>query len=69
MFVYAVLLEIAYEGDALMGVFSDYVKAREFQLAKCQNGETIFLLEDIVIRKVELDHIYSDCFSGIGEEV
>lgn len=67
MFVYVVLLEIAYEGDALMGVFSDYVKAREFQLSKCQNGA--FLLEDIVIRKVELDHIYSDCFSGIGEEV
>ena len=67
MSVYVVLLEIAYETGPLMGVFSDYVKAREFQLSKYQNGA--FLFEDIVIRKVELDHIYSDCFSGIGEEV
>lgn len=67
MFVYVVSLEIAYEGDVLMGVFSDYVKAREFMLSKCENGS--FLSQDVVIRKVEIDKIYSSAFDGIGEEM
>lgn len=59
MEVYAVIWEIAYEGESLMGIFSDYVKAREFQLAQKDSN--------VYIRKVELDCIYQ--FGAVGEEI
>ena len=65
MSVYAVSLEIAYEGSTLLGVFSDYVKARQHMLSLYGDGISD---GDYVIRKVELDKIY-DGFGDIGEEV
>lgn len=63
MFVYVVSLEIAYENSILLGVFSDYVKARQFMLVKSEDASD----DDYVIRKVELDRIYR--FGDVGEEV
>ena len=68
MFVYVVLYGVQYEGMELLGVFSDYVKAREFEVsykAKYAVGNDC---EWIEIRKVELNRIY-DAFGGVGEEV
>lgn len=58
MEVFAVILEIAYEGESLLGIFSDYVKAREYQLSQG---------DDVYIRKVVLDEIYK--FGACGEEI
>ena len=60
MNVYAVIWFMEYEGEQLLGVFSDYVKAREYMLSNDS--------ENIHIRKVELDRIY-EAFSDIGEVV
>jgi hypothetical protein len=60
MYVYAVIWSMEYEGEQLLGVFSDYVKAREFQLA---GG----IDDNVHIRKVELNCIYE--FGGCGEEI
>lgn len=65
-YIYVVSIDIAYEGSELMGVFSDYVKAREFMLAKSQGSWQSG--EDYVIRKVELDRIDYRC-GDVGEEV
>ena len=63
MFVYLVISGVPYEGEDLIGVFSDYVKAREHELKFVDNyGYT-------EIRKVEVDKIYDNVFGGIGEEV
>jgi len=70
MFVYVVLYGVAYEGDQLLGVFSDYVKAREFELnymakhAIAADSE----YEWVEVRKVELDKIYSG-FDNVGEQL
>jgi len=50
MEVFAVILSIAYEGESLMGIFSDYVKAREYVLSLKDS--------DVYIRKVQLNEIY-----------
>ena len=60
MYVYAVIWWMEYEGENLLGIFSDYVKAREYMLSNDS--------ENIHIRKVELDRIY-EAFSDIGEVV
>lgn len=65
-YIYVVSIDIAYEGSELMGVFSDYVKAREFMLTKSQGSWQSG--EDYVIRKVELDRIDYRC-GDVGEEV
>jgi hypothetical protein len=63
MFVFLVISGVPYEGENVVGVFSDYVKARECELKYVDNfGYT-------EIRKVEVDKIYDDVFGGIGEEV
>ena len=69
MFVYVVSYCVAYEGESLLGVFSDYVKAREFEVnwkAKSLVGEMDS--EWVEIRKVELDKVYEDMFR-VGEEM
>ena len=60
MEVYAVIWSMAYEGENLMGIFSDYVKARQYMLDQKD--------ENLSIRKIELDRIY-DGFLEVGEEV
>ena len=58
--VYVVLWSVPYEGENLMGVFSDYVKARRYVLDQKD--------ENLEIRKVELNKVYEDMFV-VGEEV
>lgn len=58
--VYVVLWSAPYEGENLMGVFSDYVKARRYMLDQKD--------ENLEIRKLELNKVYEDMFS-VGEEV
>ena len=63
MFVYLVIHGIQYEGGSVVGVFSDYMKARECELKYVDSfGYT-------EIRKVQVDKVYDDVFGGIGEEV
>lgn len=71
MFVYAVLFTVQYEGDNLIGIFSDYVKAREFELAYIQKHNVAGDYEWTEIRKIELNKVYDtfEIFNGIGEEV
>jgi hypothetical protein len=59
MEVFAVIWFMEYEGEVLMGIFSDYVKAREFML---EDGN-----ENLSIRKVELNRKY--LFGACGEEI
>jgi hypothetical protein len=59
MEVFAVIWSIAYEGEQLMGIFSNYVKAREYVLSLKDS--------DVYIRKVQLDEIYQ--FGQCGEEI
>ena len=60
MEVFAVIWSMAYEGENLMGIFSDYVKARQYMLDQKD--------ENLSIRKIELDRIY-DGLLEVGEEV
>lgn len=59
MDVFAVYWSQAYEGELLMGIFSSYVKAREYVLSLKDS--------DVYIRKVQLDEIYQ--FGACGEEI
>jgi hypothetical protein len=59
MEVFAVIWFMEYEGEVLMGIFSDYVKARKFML---EDGN-----DNLHIRKVVLDEIYQ--FGACGEEI
>ena len=68
MFVYVVLNGMQYEGMELLGVFSDYVKAREFEVSYKAKFAIGGGCEWVEIRKVELDRIY-DQYSGVGEEM
>jgi hypothetical protein len=52
----------------LLGVFSDYVKAREFEVSYKAKHAVGNDCEWIEIRKVELNRIY-DGYDGVGEEV
>lgn len=68
MFVYLVFHEADYEGSSVVGVFSDYEKARSFQVeydAKFVESK----YEGTVIRKVEVDKVDWQSFWEIGEEV
>ena len=68
MFVYVVSYCAAYEGEQLLGVFSDYVKAREFEVNYSGKYAIGGDSEWITIRKVQLNKVY-DGFSDVGEEV
>ena len=70
MEVYLVIYGINYEGENVVGVFSDYVKAREFELdfIRKNNIGEIKDYDWSMIRKVEVDKIYDDIF-GVGVEV
>ena len=59
MEVFAVIWFMEYEGEQLLGIFSDYVKARQYMLDQKD--------ENVSIRKVELDEIYQ--FGACGEEI
>ena len=68
MFVYVVSYCAEYEGEQLLGVFSDYVKAREFEVNwKSKNGIGDSY-EWVEVRKVELDKVYEGMFE-VGEEM
>ena len=64
MFVYLVISGVAYEGEDVVGVFSDYVKARECELRYASEDDWSYTL----IRKVQVDKDYEK-FSYIGEEI
>ena len=68
MEVYMVIHEVAYEGSSVVGIFSDYVKARSFQV-DYDAKEIESKYEGTVIHKVEVDKVYDRAFFGIGEEV
>lgn len=70
MFVYVLFHGIAYEGESLLGVFSDYVKAREYELdySKRYGVSRDSAGEWLSLRKVELNRVY-DAFSDVGEEL
>ena len=68
-YVYVVLWGVAYEGNQLLGVFSDYVKARDFEVnwrSRYAVGNDEF--EWVEVRKVELNKIYSS-FDNVGEQL
>ena len=68
-YVYVVLWGVAYEGNQLLGVFSDYVKARDFEVnwrGRHAVGNDEY--EWVEVRKVELNKIYSS-FDNVGEQL
>lgn len=70
MFVYVLFHGIAYEGESLLGIFTDYVKARQYEL-EYSKRYGVSLDSDgewLSLRKVELDKVYNS-FSGVGEEL
>lgn len=67
-YVYVAMYGIAYEGNELLGVFSDYVKAREFEVNYRAKHAVGTESEWIEIRKIELDKLYEG-FGDIGETV
>jgi uncharacterized protein YjbK len=72
MFVYAVIYGVNYEGSNLVGIFSDYVKARDFEL-EFERKHNVGAIKDYdwcEIRKVELDKVYGGfAMFDIGEEL
>ena len=68
MEVFLVYYKEAYEVNEVLGVFDNYVKAREFELECCKK----YVIDDgcgwCEIRKVEMNKIY-DGFGDIGEEL
>ena len=70
MEVYLVYYKEAYEVNEVLGVFDNYVKAREFELECCKKYD---VKEEggygwCEIRKVEVNKVY-DGFGDIGEEL
>ena len=68
MEVYLVYHGVQYEFNDVIGVFSDYVKAREYELAFLKDRK-IYEDEWTEIRKVEVNKQYSRFDGEIGEEV
>lgn len=70
MEVYLVIYGINYEGSNVVGVFSDYVKAREFEIdfIRKHNVGGIKDYDWSEVRKVEVNKDYEDFFE-IGEAV
>lgn len=68
MFVYCVFYQEAYEVNELIGVFSSYEKARDFDLQYCEKEKISGKYDWTVVRKVELDNDDYG-FGQIGEEV
>lgn len=68
MFVYCVFYQESYEVNELIGVFSSYEKARDFDLQYCEKEKVSGKYDWTVIRKVELDKV-SYGFGNLGEEV
>ena len=66
--VYVAMYGAQYEGNQLLGVFSDYVKAREFEVNYRAKHAVGTESEWIEIRKVELNKLYEG-FAECGEEV
>ena len=67
-YVYVAMYGAEYEGNQLLGVFSDYVKAREFEVnyrSRYAIGESG---EWVEVRKVELNKLYEG-FAECGEQV
>lgn len=69
--VYLVIHKVSNEGDTILGVFTDYIKARKFDL---QYLSTVSMFEDIEwteVRKVETDNpcSYYDGMYDLGELV
>ena len=56
------------ESNELLGVFSDYVKAREFEINYKARHMLSAIHEWIEVRKVELDKVYGR-LDNVGEEV
>mgnify|MGYP006284532713 CR=1 FL=1 len=69
MEVYLVYYQEAYEVDQVVGVFSDYVKAREYELEYRRKYEVNDEYGWCVIRKVGVDQVYDVYGSGLGVEV
>jgi hypothetical protein len=66
--VYVAMYGAEHEGNQLLGVFSDYISAREFEVnyrSRYAIGESG---EWVEIRKVELNKLYEG-FAECGEEV
>ena len=63
MFVYLVIGGINWEGENVLGVFSDYDKAFELE------SKFVDSFDYTMIRKVEVDKVYEKIWDGIGEEV
>lgn len=68
MFVYLVFYQEAYEVNDLIGVFSDYEKARKFELEYIAKWKISGKHEWTVINKVEVDNV-DYAYGDIGEEV
>lgn len=69
MEVYLVYHGVPYEFNDVVGVFSDYVKAREYELAYIQKHQISGDYEWTEIRKVEVNKDYDDSLNGLGVEV
>ena len=69
MEVFVVFHGIQYESNDVVGIFSDYVQAREFELGYIQKHNVSRDWEWTEIRKVEVNKVYDDVFQGIGVEV
>lgn len=69
--VYLVIHKVANEGDNVLGVFTDYVKARQFDLQYLSEIAMLDGFEWTEIRKIEVDKSYSyeDIQFGTGEVV
>lgn len=68
MFVYCVFYQEAYEVNEVIGVFSDYAKAVQFDIDYRLKEKISGKHDWTVIRKVELDKVDYG-FGQIGEEV
>lgn len=68
MNVYCVFYQESYEVNELIGVFSDYAKARAFELDYIAKEKVSGKYDWTIIRKVELDKADYQ-FGEIGEEV
>ena len=69
MQVFLVFFCQTYEGNALLGVFSTIEKAKEFEANFLKEYDVSNDWEWTEVRQVEVDKIYKDVFSVIGNEV
>ena len=68
-YVYIVFYCVTDEGETVVGVYDNYVNARDFELQFLCKHPNAVMSNWTEIRKVELNKVYDNVFDKIGDVI